>query len=201
MTARHPARLRDAASQIADVRHRLVLVLLLRVGYAHQPVRRARKQIARPFRGPGKVHGGDVIRVRGRVPSQWRGGMPWVPVNRLSVWMARFYRVYKRKALTHQYRISASSCLSSVPAATVRPSEDRSQERRALKSPSNDTAIRERTLLSGQNALVFPHVLLIDVAPVRSSHTRTMPSFPEEIIVLMFVPATESTARKDVVPP
>lgn len=44
------------------------------------------------------------------------------------------------------------------------------------------------------------HVLSIAVVPVRSSHTRTTPSLPEETITLLFVPATESTPRKDVVP-
>ena len=91
VAAWHPARLRDAASQIADVHHRLVLVILLRVGYAHKPVRRPRKQIALPFRGPGKVHGGYVIRVRRRVLSQWRGGMPWVPEIASRFGWARFY--------------------------------------------------------------------------------------------------------------
>ena len=57
--------------------------------------------------------------------------------------MAEYYT-----ASTHQYKISASSCLSSVPAATVRPSDNTSQERRALCSPSNGTARRRRTLLS-----------------------------------------------------
>ena len=41
---------------------------------------------------------------------------------------------------THQYTISASSPRSSVPAATVRPSVDTSQERSALCSPSYGTA-------------------------------------------------------------
>ena len=63
MAARHPTRLRDAASQVADVYHGLVLVRLVRVGYADKPVCRARKQIALPIRGPGKVHGGYVVRV------------------------------------------------------------------------------------------------------------------------------------------
>ena len=41
---------------------------------------------------------------------------------------------------THQYTIRASSPRSSVPAATVRPSIDTSQERSALCSPSYGTA-------------------------------------------------------------
>ena len=61
VAARHPARLRDAASQVSDVYHGLVLVRLLRVGYAHKPVCRPGKQIALPFRGPGKVHNGYVV--------------------------------------------------------------------------------------------------------------------------------------------
>jgi hypothetical protein len=61
-----------------------------------------------------------------------------------------------QQSLTHQYRISASSCRSSVPAATVRPSEDTSQEKRALCPPSNGTAGRHGSLLSCRNVLVFP---------------------------------------------
>lgn len=61
-----------------------------------------------------------------------------------------------RQSLTHQYRISASSCRSSVPAATVKPSEDTSQEKRALCSPSNGTAEHHGSLLSSKNVLVFP---------------------------------------------
>ena len=45
---------------------------------------------------------------------------------------------------THQYRIWASSPRSSVPAATVRPSIDTSQDRSALCSPTHGTAGRHR---------------------------------------------------------
>jgi hypothetical protein len=115
---------------------------------------------------------------------------------------------------THQYTISASSPRSSVPAATVRPSIDTSQERSALCSPSYGTAGPSQVGFSVSAWNVFPappplrwygtqvslHVLSIAVVPVRSSHTRTTPSLPEETITLLFVPATESTPRKDVVP-
>jgi hypothetical protein len=109
---------------------------------------------------------------------------------------------------THQYTITASSPRSSVPAATVMPSIDTSQERSALCSPSYGTAGRHRSGFSHRPEM-FPallaaagifHVLSIAVVPVRSSHTRTTPSLPEETITLLFVPATESTPRKDVVP-
>jgi len=53
----------------------------------------------------------------------------------------------------HQYTMSASSCRSSVPAATVRPSGDTSHERSALSLPSNGTAGRRGSLLSCQKSL------------------------------------------------
>jgi len=106
----------------------------------------------------------------------------------------------------NQYTMSASSARSSVPAATVKPSTDTSQERSALCSPSYDTGGRHKSILSAFSSLCRHgmvrkfHVLSIAVVPVRSSHTRTTPSLPEDTTTLLFVPATESTPRKDVVP-
>ena len=59
---------------------------------------------------------------------------------------------------TYQYTISASSPRSSVPAATVRPSIDTSQERSALCSPSYGTAGRHRSVGSQSVPEMFlPH--------------------------------------------
>jgi hypothetical protein len=132
--------------------------------------------------------------------------MPWVPVNHPP--SAQGYSlVWKYNMLrAHQYTMSASSPRSSVPAATVKPSRDTSQERSALCFPSNGTAGRHRSFFfklperPGFAAVRKFHLLSIAVAPVRSSHTRTAPSLPEERIALLFMPARESTPRKDVVP-
>jgi hypothetical protein len=106
------------------------------------------------------VHGRYVIGVRGRVLSERRGGMPWVPeITPCFLLRAIFGRPqYKKRSLTHQYRISASSCRSSVPAATVRPSEDTSQEKRVLCSPSNGTIECHGSLLSCKNILACSRV-------------------------------------------
>jgi hypothetical protein len=107
-----------------------------------------------------------------------------------------------------QYRMSASSCCSSVPAATVKPSSDTSQERRAFCFPWNGTGGRQQVYFEfARNIFLrlhWPsklHVLSIATKPVRSSQTRTTPSLPEDMTTLRFMPATESIPRKDVVPP
>jgi hypothetical protein len=65
---------------------------------------------------------------------------------------------------TYQYTISASSPRSSVPAATVRPSIDTSQERSALCSPSYGTA--------GRHKSVFNQCL--KCSPARTQVSRTL---------------------------
>jgi hypothetical protein len=55
------------------------------------------------------------------------------------------FSITNMRMRTHQYTISASSPRSSVPAATVRPSIDTSQQRSALCSPSYGTAGRHRS--------------------------------------------------------
>ena len=60
---------------------------------------------------------------------------------------------------THQYTISASSPLSSVPAATVRPSIDTSQEESALCCPSYGTAGRHRSVFSALKCFLPPPLL------------------------------------------
>ncbi len=75
--------------------------------------------------------------------SKGRRGMSWVPACLPAQGTCTSGREGIR---THQYRMSASSCSSSVPATTVKPSKDTSQDKRVLCFPSNGTAGQHSTL-------------------------------------------------------
>lgn len=81
-----------------------------------------------------------------RVFSERCSRMSWVPaIRRLC---SGIFSTINMRMRTHQYTISASSPRSSVPAATVRPSTDTSQERSALCAPSYGTVGRHRSVFS-----------------------------------------------------
>ena len=148
-----------------------------------------------------KMHGGDVVRVRRRMRAQRGSRVPRVPEEKAG----EHGTGSCHRPITDQQWIRASSFCRTVPAATSMPSCDTSQESSAEGLPAGLTGKGSEHLLSCQNAggrhTRGADSLWRGVERVRSSQTLTDASLPEETRTRRLVPATESTARRWVIPP